>query len=470
MSRAHALLGFTIVLLLALVVGCSSAAPAPQAAAPTAAPQAAAPTTAPAAAPAAKATEAPKADAAKAAPASGEPVTIEYWQYNFPARIEAMNELIKQFEAANPGIKVVHNSDIPYDNFQDKIAASAPAGVGPDVATLFYGWLPKWVEAGYLVPLPEKDFPPAQIEKEFSPMVQAGKFQGKYWTIPTAVRTLALFWNKDMFKAAGLDPEKPPTTVEEFAEMAQKLTKRDGDKITQQGFPVEMTGQAHQWFREVLTRQWGVEPFSADNKKLNYGSPQACEAWKWLTDFETKYKTGSNDLFDGATTAFTNGKAALHIDGSFRLGALAKATGLNFGVAPLPTRNGVQANFGSYWTHGLTKKAAADPKRLEASTKFLKFITSPEAGKLWVEKTGELPAQLSAANDPALLKDPKLGAFAQSLPYSHATFFVDEAKQRQNLIDAFDAIRLQGADPCKTLADAVAKDQALYDEFWAKIK
>ena len=52
--------------------------------------------------------------------------TIEYWQYFFDARVNAMNELIAQFEAENPDIHVVHNSDIPYEEFQNKIAASAP--------------------------------------------------------------------------------------------------------------------------------------------------------------------------------------------------------------------------------------------------------------------------------------------------------------------------------------------------------
>ncbi len=417
---------------------------------------------------------APAPTAAPAAPAkpaaTAEPITIEYWQYNFASRIEAMNDLIKQFEAENPGIKVVHNSEIPYDNFIDKVAASAPAGVGPDVVTLFNGWVPSWVNAGYLIPLPEKDFPPADLEKNFSAMILGTKFQGKYWTVPTAVRALALFWNKDHFKAAGLDPEKPPATLDEFVDYAKKLTKRDGDKITQQGFAVEMTGQAHQWFREVLSRQYGATPFTPDNKTLGYGDAKSCQAFKWLLAFETDLKTGSNDLFDGATTAFQNGKESMHIDGSFRLGALASKPELNWGVAPLPTKDGIKANFGSFWTHGITKKGGSDPKRLEAATKFLKFITTPAAGLAWVKKTGELPAQLSAAADPDLAKDPKYGAFAKQLAYSYATFFVDEAKQRKNLIDAFDAVRLQKADPCAALADAVKKDQALYDEFWAKNK
>ena len=156
--------------------------------------------------------------------ADGHVVEIEYWQYNFGARVDAMNALIDQFHEANPDVRVLHNSDIPYANFRDELAASAPAGVGPDVVSLFYGWIPAFVDAGYLVPLPAEDFPEEWIESFFSPMVAESKFEGSYWAIPTAVRSLALFWNKDIFEAAGLDPESPPATLDEFLEIAVATT------------------------------------------------------------------------------------------------------------------------------------------------------------------------------------------------------------------------------------------------------
>lgn len=466
---------FTLLLVLATVLAAcggqaSQPAEQPTAAAPAPAAQA---TDAPAQDAAAQPTDAPAAQEAATQPAAAgdDVVTIEYWQYAFDARVKAMNELIAKFEAENPGIKVVHNSEIPYEQFRDKIAASVPAGVGPDVVTLFYGWVPAWVDAGYIVPLPQDQFPAAEIESTFTPLVKDARFKDQYYTLPTAVRTLALFWNKDLFKEAGLDPDKPPQTLDEFVEYAKKLTKTDeAGNITQEGFATEMTGQAHQWFREVLLRQYGGQPYSDDNKTVQWNSEQGCKAFTWLSAFETEYKTGSNDLFDGSTEAFLQGKEALHIDGSFRLGSISEnAPDLNFGVAELPVGpDGTKSTFGSYWTHGITTKAAADPKRQAAAVKFLKFITTPEAGTLWVNTVGELPAQLKAANDPKLKEDPKLGAFAAGLPYAHATFFVDEAKQRQFMVDAYDAVRLTGADPCEVLNDAAAQEQALYDEFWAK--
>ena len=408
------------------------------------------------------------------AAAQDDVVEIEYWQYNFAPRVEAMDILIGLFEVANPGIRVVHNSDIPYDNFTDEIAASAPAGVGPDVVTLFYGWIPAFVDAGYLVPLPDDPFSEEFIRDTFSPMVAGSQFEGSFWAIPTAVRSLALFWNKDIFADAGLDPESPPQTLDEMVEMAIATTVYDGDpsdifSITRQGHAAALASQDHHWFREVLIRQFGGAPYSDDGRTVTYNSEEGCAAFSWLAAFETEHVTGSNDILDGATNAFINGDTALHIDGSFRVGTIARNNpDLNYGVAELPAGpNGDRYTFGSYWTHGITRRANEDPARLEAAAKFLRFVTSPPAGTLWVNLVGELPAQAAAASDDGILSDPILGPFSAGLAYANATFFVDERPQRQVLIDAFDNVRLGGMDPCDALDEAAAAEQELIDNFWA---
>lgn len=453
--KSHRLL-MMVTLLAVVVLFAACAAPA--------APAAQAP------APAADATEAAAAEAAPAAEAAGDVIELEYWQYNFEARIGAMNQLIEQFEAENPGIRIIHNSDVPYDQFLDKIAASVPAGVGPDVVTLFYAWQPSWVAADYIVPLPEADFPPEEVAAQFSPLVQASYQDGQLYTLPTAVRTLALLYNKDLMAAAGLDPEKPPATLEELEQQAVQCTKMDdAGNYEIMGLPISMEGQAHSWFREVLLRQFGQEPQSEDNRTILWNASQAgYDAWNQLLKFEMELKTGDDSLFDGDPNYFLAGKSCFQIDGSFRLGTIAQnAPDLNFGVTELPTVNDVKMTYGSYWTHGITNKAAADPARMAAAVKFLKFITTPEAGALWVKEVGELPAQLEAAADPDLLADPNLGAFAAGLPYAASTFLVDETVVRQSLIDAYDAVKLNGADPNEELDIAVQTVQEAYDEYWA---
>src|SRR5262245_4191972 len=106
-------------------------------------------------------------------------VEIEYWQYTFTQRVQAIDELIKQFEAANPGIKVKH-THVPYDDFRLKIAAAIPAGQGPDVVQLFYGWLQDYLKAKLLQPLPAELFPAAEIERDFFPLVKQMKVDGRY--------------------------------------------------------------------------------------------------------------------------------------------------------------------------------------------------------------------------------------------------------------------------------------------------
>ena len=399
-------------------------------------------------------------------------IEIEYWQYFFAERQEAMNMLIEQFEAENPDIRVIHNSDIAYDNFRTEIATAAAGGVGPDVVTLFYGWIPAFVDAGYLVPLPEP-FTQEYINENFVPMVAgSAAFEGEVWAVPTAVRSLALFYNSDLLEAAGYDG--PPETLEEFKEMAVAATVYDGepslDNIVTEGYAVEMAGQAHHWFREALVRQFGGVPYNEDYTEVLWNSPEGCEAFAWLTEFETDLLTGTSEGIGGtedANTAFVNGLAALHIDGSFRLGAARNNEDLNFGIAELPMGpNGEHHTYGSYWTHGITRRAAEDEARMEAATRFLEFITSSEAGTLWLNEVGELPAQIEAANDPELLEDPTIGPFVAGLPYSHATFFVDESQQRQVFIDAFDLVRLSGVDPCDALDEMAAVEQELLDDFW----
>ena len=411
---------------------------------------------------------APAAPAEVAAPAV-EVIEIEYWQYNFAARVDAMNQLIANFEEANPNIKVVHNADIPYAEFRDKIAASVPAGVGPDVATLFYGWQSAWIDAGYLVPLPEDVFSPAMVGEKFSPMAQAGFVEGTLYTLPTAVRALALFYNKDLMEEAGLDPNSPPATLDELRDQAVACTQRDDDgNFVVEGFVSHPSAQDHHWFREVLVRQFGGVPYSDDYREVLYNDEAGLQAWNYLLAFHTELATGDRDLFDGSTNAFVGGHVCFHVDGSFRLGTIARDNPeMNYGVAELPEHNGIKSTFGSYWTHGLTKKAAADQARFDASVKFLQYITSAEAGAIWVDIVGELPAQLEAGSDPALLADEKLGAFAAGLEYSFATFFVDESKQRQAIVDSFDMVILTGDDPAAALQIAAETDQELLDDFWS---
>jgi multiple sugar transport system substrate-binding protein len=393
-------------------------------------------------------------------------VEIEYWQYTFAQRVQAIDELTKRFEAANPGIKVKH-THVPYDDFRVKIAAAIPAGQGPDVVQLFYGWLQDYLKAGLLQPLPAGAFSAVEIEKEFFPIVQQMKLDGKYYALPTAVRSLALFWNKTLFKEAGLDPERPPATLDELVDYARKLTKRspNGD-LLQAGLTIDMGGQDHHWLREVLVRQFGGVPYSADKKTVAYNTDAGVNATQWYIDLAAKHKVGQIGFLTDGVTAFRSGKAGMTIDGSFRLGALDNQKGLDYGVTELPTYKGIKSNFASYWVNGITTKATG--AKLDASVKFLKFLTTPEAMELWMNTVGELPARISVAEKDVNKNHAKYGPFIRGLTYSYATDFVNESAQRKVLIDMVDKITLKNVPTREAVAQAAAEEQKLLDGFYKK--
>ncbi|MCR8723299.1 extracellular solute-binding protein [Frigidibacter sp. SLM-1] len=390
-------------------------------------------------------------------------VEIEYWQYFFEARVDAMDKLIENFEAANPGI-TVKMTHFPYDDYRTKVAAAIPAGEGPDVVQLFYGWLNDYVDAGLIQPLPTDMFPPEKIDAEFFPMVQAMKRDGQYMALPTAVRALALFYNKRLFEEAGITT--PPATLEELVADAKLMTKTDGaGNITQEGLTSGMTGQDHHWLREVLFRQFGTPPYNEDGS-VAYDNEAGAAALQWYVDLQAKEKVTQNTFMDEAQAAFKAGRAGMHIDGSFRIGALKSTRGLDWGVAELPSGMGVQSNYASYWVNAISSKAEGE--KLEAAEKFMAYITSDEAMQIWLETVGELPAKPTAALTPENEADPVYGPFVRGLSYAHATIFADESGQRNVLVDAVNRMLLEGQSAADALHQAAMEEQAILDKYNAK--
>ncbi|GGK41338.1 extracellular solute-binding protein [Salinarimonas ramus] len=389
-------------------------------------------------------------------------VEIEYWQYVFDARVKAMDQLIENFEAANPGVTVEHVT-FPYADYQTRVVAAHAAGRGPDVVQLFYGWTDNFVDGGILQPLSQEAFPPAEIEEDFFPIVTAMKREGAYYGLPTAVRSLALFYNKDLFEEAGLDPENPPQTLDEWVAAAEATTKRDGaGNMISAGTTLDMAGQDHHWWREVLVRQFGGAPYTDDYRTVTYDGDAGREALEWYTSLQTEKGVGAAGFMDEGQAAFRAGLAAMTIDGTFRLGAFRSIENFEWGVTELPAGpDGTRSNYSSYFANGIG--ASAEGEELEAAEKFLAYITSPEAMEIWLETVGELPARREVALTEANLADPIYGPFLRGLDYAHTTLFVDEAAQRQLIIDATNRILLQDVAPADALADAAEEEQELID-------
>lgn len=389
---------------------------------------------------------------------SAQAVEIEYWQYVFDSRVKAMDQLIENFEAANPDITVKHTT-FPYADYQTRVVAAKVAGQGPDVVQLFYGWLDQFVAGGLIQPLDPAVFPHDAIEADFFPIVSAMKRGDDYYGLPTAVRSLALFYNKAIFAEAGLEA---PQNLEEFLAAAEATTKRDGSgNITSAGITMDMAGQDHHWWREVLIRQNGGEPYDAEGN-VAYDSEAGAAALKFYTDLQTEHNVGLVGFMDEGQAAFRAGLAAMTIDGTFRLGAFADNP-FEWGVVELPAdANGMRSNYSSYFANAIG--ATAEGEELAAAQKFLQYISSPEAMEIWLDVVGELPARRDVALTEANLADPILGPFLAGLDYAHTTQFYDEAGQRQVAIDMVNRVLLEGQSIEDSLSQAAQAEQAIIDQ------
>ncbi|QMU59194.1 MAG: extracellular solute-binding protein [Boseongicola sp.] len=391
-------------------------------------------------------------------------VEIEYWQYFFDARVTAMEQLIDNFQAANPDI-TVKMTHFPYADYRTKVAAAVPAGEGPDVVQLFYGWLNDYVAAELIQPLPASDFPTSEIDANFFPMVQAMKDGNNYWALPTAVRSLALFYNERLLEEAGVEP---PTTIDEMVEAARAMTKFDGaGNVTQVGITAGMTAQDHHWFREVLVRQMGGEPYLDDYRTVNYNSDAGVKALEFYVGMsESDDPISSFGFMDEPQAAFKAGRAGMHIDGSFRIGSLNKQRGLKWGVTELPaTSDGTQSNYSSYWVNAITTKAEGE--KYDAAVKFMQYVTSDEAMQVWLDVVGELPAKPSVGMTEDNANNPVFGPFIRGLAYANTTKFANESGQRQILNEMVERMTLQGMSASDSIAIAAEAEQKLLNEYYS---
>jgi len=207
----------------------------------------------------------------------GENVTIELWQHDSGGKITGMASVIEGFNELYPNVEVVQTV-IPYDEYQTKIAASVPAGTGPDVAMIYFGWAPLWSKSGFIAPLPAEV--QAVLESDFAPFTQITKLKGDHYAVPTSIRNFALFYNTTLMAEAGWDT--PPATWEEFVQAAKDCTKYDGDgNITQAGYYLAWDGDGWNWWRPLI-QAFGGQPFSEDNTTALWNEGGAVEAWQYM--------------------------------------------------------------------------------------------------------------------------------------------------------------------------------------------
>jgi len=215
--------------------------------------------------------------------------------------------------------------------------------------------------------------------------------------------TVVLYYNKEMFKEAGLDPEKPPATWEEQAAFAEKLTKRDGaGNVTQWGVQIPSSGFPY-WLFQALVIEAGATLANPEGDRTFYDKPEVIAALQYWVDLARKQKVHPPGIVEWGTTPkdFFERKVAMMWTTTGNLTNVKANAKFAFGVAMLPAhkRRGSPTGGGNFY---ISKKASAAEQ--QAAFRFIKWVTSPERAAQWSIDTGYVAVRPDAYDTDAMKK------------------------------------------------------------------
>ncbi|MDM9627972.1 ABC transporter substrate-binding protein [Rhizobium sp. S152] len=368
-------------------------------------------------------------------------------------KIDPIHEkYIKEWEGKNPGWSVKPEV-VGWEQCQDKATTLAAAGTPVAMAYVGSRTLKEFAQNDLIVPVPMTD----EEKKSYYPnIVDTVTFDGNQWGVPVAFSTKALYWNKDIFKQAGLDPEKPPTTWAEEIADAKQIKEKTG--IAGYGLPAKtFDNTMHQFMHWVYTNNGKV----IDGDKIVIDSPEvlaALQAYKDITPYSV----------EGATAYEQNEIRAIFLDGKVGMiqagsGAAArlKDTKINWGVAALPLGPSAKGEGTLLITDSLAvfKGSGVEDKAIE----FAKYITSPgPQGEYELQGgAGLTPLRPSAKVDEFVKADPSWKPFIDGIQFGGPEpLFTDYKGFQNSIIEMVQSVVTGKAEPADALKKAAGEIEA----------
>lgn len=349
---------------------------------------------------------------------SAAPIVLEYWTIFTGPDGETMQTLVDQFNAEYEGKIEVRMGIMPAGNFYERIISAVVSGRAPDVAIMHLDRIPEFASQGVLLELDKYAEELGLVGEDYIEAVwNGGVIDGKRYTIPLDTHPLVMYWNKDLFAEAGLDPEKPPMDRESFIEVTKLLTKDlDGDGRNDQWGTQLSVGWPNFFYWYSMFYQNGGELFTEDQQQALFNTPAGVDALQYFTDLIYEYEVSpTNVQVDADIEAFKRGELAIHFNGLWMLTAFQNHPGLNFGAGMIPQWGTEKpAVWAGSHQFVIPRQRRVDDTKVEAALQFVRWINDHSID--WAFG-GQLPAKLSVLNSEQLAADPHLGSIAKAAPY-----------------------------------------------------
>ncbi|MBW8639466.1 ABC transporter substrate-binding protein [Hoeflea sp. WL0058] len=306
--------------------------------------------------------------------------------------------IVAEFEEQNPDISVEAIYAGNYDDTRIKALAALNSGDPAQLAVMFSIDAYDLIEQDLILPFDEvvtSDEEKAWLDSFYPALMANGTIEGQTWGVPFQRSTIVAYYNKDMFREAGLDPENPPKTWDELVETGKALTNDD-----HYGLMIPSTGYPY-WMFQALAIQNGKELMSDDGLTTKFDDEKVVETLDFWKSLSTEHGVMPEGTVEWGTLrqAFLEGETAMMWHSTGNLTAVKNNAEFDFGVAMLPgnERLGSPTGGGNFYIF----KDASEEER-KAALELIKFMTSPEQAAKWSIATGYMGVSPAAYETEAL--------------------------------------------------------------------
>lgn len=335
----------------------------------------------------------------------GKPIALEYWSWG-DSSTDPIYDMIKQYTKIYPNV-TFKTKNVAWDDYWTKLPLALKGKSGPALFNIHNSKdeLIRPYSADYNV---DK----AAMEADYSSSVAHEDANGKVKYIDSVINTGNIYYNKKLWKEAGLTEADIPTTWDELREVAKKLTKWNGSKMVQAGFNVN--GDAYAAINQGLNYQRGELAFDKSGKKPNFDNKITRENMQFLKNLYDKDKVIATDFGTDYTQSFGNGQSGMVYAWGWLEGLLKeKYPNVEYGIFPTPTfmkeTPFAYDRYNGESTPGINAHQSKEQQAVAQD--FIKFILANDAFiRSAVKHLNSFPAKKSLQNDPEIIKAPVMAA------------------------------------------------------------
>ena len=374
----------------------------------------------------------------------------------------------EQFSKEHPSIRVKPVYTGTYQESVVKALTAHKSGEPPTTAILLSTDMFTLIDEDAIVPwdeLARASDDAAWMKSFFPAFMKNSQTGGKTWGIPFQRSTIVLYWNKEIFKEVGLDPNKAPATWAEQMEFAKKLVKRDSaGNVVRWGVQVPSSGFPY-WLFQGFTTQNDVLLMNEAGTQTYFDDPKVVEALSYWVDLSAKHKVMAPGVLEWGTTPkdFFEKKTAMMWTTTGNLTNVRTNAKFDFGVAMLPAgrHRGSPTGGGNFYVF---KKASATQQ--QAAVTFAKWMTSPERAAQWGIDTGYVAVRPDAWQTAAMKKYvadfPAAAVARDQLQYAVAELSTHENQRvTKALNDGLQAALTGAKSPAQAMKDAQAEAERI---------